>query len=149
MSLYAAYASNMDAAQMLRRAPHSPLQGTGWLMGWRLTFGGEDISWEGALATVVEDPEGQVYVALYDVSPADEQALDDWEGGRIDLYRKLRVRVQTLEGEVVAWVYVLDGYEGGLPTARYLGQLADAAEAAGAPDDYVLALRHRPCRSVD
>jgi gamma-glutamylcyclotransferase (GGCT)/AIG2-like uncharacterized protein YtfP len=149
MSLYAAYASNMDAAQMLRRAPHSPLEGTGWLMGWRLTFGGEDLSWEGALATVVEDVGGQVYVALYDVSPADEQALDDWEGGRIGLYRKLRVRVQTLEGEVVAWVYVLDGYEGGLPTARYLGQLADAAEAAGAPDDYVLALRHRPCRSVD
>lgn len=149
MSLYAAYASNMDAAQMLRRAPHSPLQGTGWLMGWRLTFGGEDLSWEGALATVVEDPDDQVYVALYDVSPADEQALDEWEGGRIGLYRKLRVRVQTLDGEVVAWVYVLDGYEGGLPTARYLGQLAEAAEAAGAPDDYVLALRHRPCRSVD
>jgi gamma-glutamylcyclotransferase (GGCT)/AIG2-like uncharacterized protein YtfP len=149
MSLYAAYASNMDAAQMLRRAPHSPLQGTGWLMGWRLTFGGEDLSWEGALATVVEDPDAQVYVALYDVSPADEQALDEWEGCRIGLYRKLRVRVQTLDGAVVAWVYVLDGYEGGLPTARYLGQLAEAAETAGAPDDYVLALRHRPCRSVD
>ena len=113
---------------MLRRAPHSPQQGTGWLMGWRLTFGGEDLSWEGALATVVEDPEGQVYVALYDVSPADQQSLDDWEGGRIGLYRKLRVRVQTLDGEVVAWLYVLDGYEGGLPTARYLGQLADAAD---------------------
>ncbi len=149
MSLYAAYASNMDAAQMLRRAPHSPLQGTGWLMGWRLTFGGEDLSWEGALATVVEDPDDQVYVALYDVSPADEHALDEWEGGRIGLYRKLRVRVQTLDGAAVAWVYVLDGYEGGLPTARYLGQLAEAAEAAGAPDDYVLALRQRPCRSVD
>lgn len=149
MSLYAAYASNMDAAQMLRRAPHSPLQGTGWLMGWRLTFGGEDLSWEGALATVVEDPDDQVYVALYDVSPADEHTLDEWEGGRIGLYRKLRVRVQTLDGAAVAWVYVLDGYEGGLPTARYLGQLAEAAEAAGAPDDYVLALRQRPCRSVD
>ena len=75
--------------------------------------------------------------------------VDEWEGCRIGLYRKLRVRVQTLDGAVVAWVYVLDGYEGGLPTARYLGQLAEAAETAGAPDDYVLALRHRPCRSVD
>jgi hypothetical protein len=50
---------------------------------------------------------------------------------------------------VLAWVYVLDGYEGGLPTARYLGQLAEAAEVAGAPDDYVAALRGRACRSVD
>ncbi len=155
MALYAAYGSNLDSAQMLRRAPHSPLRGTGWLAGWRLTFGGEDIGWEGSLATVVEtgavadDPNGDsVYVALYDLTPADEAALDDWEGLGIGLYRKIRVRAHTLDGEVLAWVYVLDGYEGGLPSARYLGQLAEAAEAAGAPDDYVLALRRRPCRSV-
>jgi hypothetical protein len=40
---------------------------------------------------------------------------------------------------------VLNGYEGGLPGARYLGLMADAAEAAGAPDDYVRDLRTRPC----
>jgi hypothetical protein len=43
---------------------------------------------------------------------------------------------------------VLDGYEGGLPSARYLGALADAAEAAGAPDDYLADLRRRDCRSI-
>ena len=64
------------------------------------------------------------------------------------LYRKVRVRVATLEGDRVAWVYLLDGFEGGLPSARYLGVLADAAETAGAPDDYVSELRNRPCRSV-
>jgi hypothetical protein len=58
------------------------------------------------------------------------------------------VRVQTLEGDVVAWLYVLDAYEGGLPSARYLGIIADAAEAAGAPEDYVRDLRNRPCTSV-
>ena len=42
---------------------------------------------------------------------------------------------------------MLDGYEGGLPSARYLGVLAQAAEDAGAPDDYVAELRVRPCRS--
>ena len=49
--IYAAYGSNMHPEQMLQRAPHSPMAGTGWLHGWRLTFGGEDIGWEGALAT--------------------------------------------------------------------------------------------------
>ena len=49
---------------------------------------------------------------------------------------------------MLAWLYVLDAYEGGLPSARYLGMLAEAAEAAGAPDDYVAELRVRPCRSV-
>jgi hypothetical protein len=49
---------------------------------------------------------------------------------------------------VVTWTYVLDAYEGGLPSAFYLGVLADAAEAADAPADYVAALRNRPCRSI-
>ena len=48
----------------------------------------------------------------------------------------------------MAWLYVLDAYEGGLPSARYLGVVADAAEAAGAPDDYVNDLRTRPCRGI-
>src|SRR5215217_3694925 len=81
--LYAAYGSNMDPAQMKERAPHSPMTGTGWLMGWRLTFGGEDFAWEGALSTVVEDPLSQVFVVLYDVPDHDAAQLDRWEGGEL------------------------------------------------------------------
>ncbi|GGM65903.1 gamma-glutamylcyclotransferase [Longimycelium tulufanense] len=146
--LYAAYGSNMDPAQMMERAPHSPMVGTGWLEGWRLTFAGEDVGWEGALSTIVEDLTARVFVVLYDVSAQDEPELDRWEGAELGLHRKIRLRVQTLEGSVLAWLYVLDAYEGGLPSARYLGVVADAAEAAGAPDDYVNDLRTRPCRRV-
>ncbi|MDX6744519.1 gamma-glutamylcyclotransferase [Actinocorallia sp. A-T 12471] len=148
MALYAAYASNMDPEQMALRAPHSPLRDTGWLQGWRLTFGGEEIGWDGALATVVEDHTSQVFVALYDVTEADEQALDAWEGHEQGLYTKIRVRVQTLFGEELAWIYVLDAYEGGLPSARFIGIIADAAEKAGAPDLYVKELRERPCDTL-
>ena len=148
MTLYAAYAGNLDRFQMALRAPHSPTAGTGWLTGWRLTFGGEDISWEGALATVVEDPDSQVFVALYDIAPHDESGLDAWEGSDLGIHSKIRVRIATLDGDVTAWVYVLDDYEGGLPSARYLGIIADAAESAGAPNDYVTELRGRPCRSI-
>ncbi len=145
MSLYAAYAGNLDARLMTRRAPHSPLRGTGWLNGWRLTFGGEQMGWEGALATVVEAPRSQVFVALYDLAPMDEDSMDRWEGVGLDIYRRMRVRVHTLDGEEPAWMYVLNGYEGGLPSARYLGEIADAADSAGAPHDYVMELRKRPC----
>lgn len=132
---------------MLKIAPHSPAAGTGWIDGWRLTFGGEDIGWEGALATVVEEPGSQVFVMLYDVNSLDEQLLDGWEGTALGIYSKIRVRVQTLEGEALAWLYVLNDYEGGLPSARYLGIIAEAAEKAGAPEDYVRDLQTRPCRS--
>ena len=150
VALYGAYGSNLDPEQMSRRTPHSPFRGTGWLEGWRLTFGGEEMGWDGALATVVEspeDPKNHVFVALYDLTAEDEKALDEWEGVTIGLYSKIRVRVHTLDGMPLCWVYVLNGYEGGLPSARYLGLMADAAEAAGAPDDYIYDLRNRSCIS--
>ncbi len=148
MALYAAYGSNLDPAQMHERCPHSPVAGTGWVDGWRLTFGGEDLGWEGSLATIVEAPGERVFVGLYDITEQDARTLDAWEGADNGLYEKVRVRVATLEGDQLAWVYVLAGFEGGLPSARYLGVLADAAEKAGAPDDYVAELRDRPCRSI-
>ena len=148
MALYAAYGSNLDPAQMHNRCPHSPAAGTGWVEDWRLTFGGEDLGWEGSLATLVPAPGEHVFVGLYDITDDDARNLDAWEGADNGLYRKLRVRVHTLDGEQLAWVYVLDANEGGLPSASYLGILAEAAEAADAPEDYVAALRARPCRSV-
>ncbi|AFA72728.1 hypothetical protein GPOL_c16790 [Gordonia polyisoprenivorans VH2] len=151
MPIYAAYGSNMDPEQMALRAPHSPMSGTGWLHGWRLTFGGGDIGWEGSLATVTEDrddPDAKVFVVLYDVPTEDEDNLDRWEGSELGIHRKIRARVKTADGGVLAWMYVLDAYEGGLPSARYLGVMADAAEVAGAPADYVQDLRLREARNV-
>jgi len=147
VTLYAAYGPNMDPSMMSERCPHSPLRGTGWLLGWRLTFGGEEYGWDGSLATLVEDPLEQVFVALYDVTQEDVAELDTWESVATGLYLKTKVRVSTLHGEELAWTYMLDAYEGGLPSASYLGILASAAEAADAPADYVAALRARPCRS--
>lgn len=145
MAIYAAYGSNMDPAQMAERCPHSPRRGSGWLEGWRLAFGGEELGWEGALATVFEESGQRVFVVLYDLSDSDEESLDQWDGVSLGFYRNAKVRVETMDGDVLAWLYVLNAYEGGLPAARYLGIMADAAESAGAPADYVKALRERPC----
>jgi gamma-glutamylcyclotransferase (GGCT)/AIG2-like uncharacterized protein YtfP len=144
VALYAAYGSNMDPAQMLLRCPHSPARGTGWLEGWRLTFGGEELGWDGALTTVVEDATERVFVMLYDVPENDEKELDSWDGVTLGFYTKLKVRVQALDGDALAWLYVLDAYEGGLPSARRKEGLVDAAIAAGAPADYVDWLGGRP-----
>ena len=60
-------------------------------------------------------------MALYDVTDADEDALDLWESADTGLYRKVRVRVATLDGEQTAWVYVLNDFEGGMPSASDAG----------------------------
>ncbi|MFD3685536.1 gamma-glutamylcyclotransferase family protein [Nocardiopsis sp. NPDC058631] len=153
MSIYAAYGTNLDPAQMACRAPRSPLLTTGWLEGWRLTFGEGPPASSGALATLVEDPGERVFVALYDVMEWDEPHLDAWEGvverggaGEARAYRRVTVRATTTDlGTVTAWAYLLDAYEGGLPTAVQLGRLAAAAEKAGAPGSYVSDLLAREC----
>jgi hypothetical protein len=94
-----------------------------------------------------------VFVVLYDMTDADEQNLDRWEGGELGVHKKIRCRVERLSSDtttdpVLAWLYVVDAWEGGLPSARYLGVMADAAEIAGAPDDYVRDLRNRPARNI-
>lgn len=129
---------------MLERAPHSPHRGTGWIEGWRLTFGGEDIGWEGSVATIVESPGSHVFVSLYELTDFDESSLDQWEGIAADLYRKIRLRVQTLDGSPLSFIYVLNGFEGGYPSQRYLKIMIDSAIAAGAPDDYLQELRSHP-----
>lgn len=144
MSLYAAYGSNLHPAWMAERAPHSPLVGPGWLQGWRLTFGGEDVSLQGALATVVEDPEAQVFVMVYALTDADERALNAFEAADFGLYRKIHVRVSLLDRDITAWLYVLDGFEGGWPSKLYLDDMIAAAIAADAPNDYVAWLRNVP-----
>ena len=48
----------------------------------------------------------------------------------------------------LAWLYVVDAWEGGLPSARYIGVMPDAAEVAGAPAEYGLDLRTRPACNV-
>ena len=154
MGLYAAYGSNMDPAQMLRRCPSSPLTGTGWIRGWRLTFGAEEYGWEGALATLVPDERPSSCTPASSsrstTSPTPTSAaLDAWEGADSGLYqRRAPAGAHPRPGDEVAYVYVLDAFEGGLPSARHLGAIADAAEAAGAPDDYVTALRSRECRTA-
>ena len=69
------------------------------------------------------------------------------------MHKKIRCRVERLASDtnidpVLAWLYVLDAWEGGLPSAQYIGVMADAAEIAGAPNDYVHDLRTRPARNI-
>lgn len=124
--------------------PRSPLMGTGWLEGWRLTFAGGDLGWESAVTTVVESPVERVFTALYELDSFDQGVLDELEGYTAGLYRRLQTHATTTEGIQPVWVYVFDGFEGGLPSQWYLDELVRSAEAGGAPTEYIDSLRKRP-----
>lgn len=95
----------------------------------------------GAVATLAEDLAGSVFVSIYDLTSQDEQSLDEWEGVNTRLYSKIRVRVDTLNGTQLCYVYVLNSFEGGIPSARYLEIMINAALEAGAPSDYIESLK--------
>ena len=64
-TLYFAYGSNLDGAQMRRRCPTSAPAGPATLDGWRLAFGGHSRTWGGPVATLVKDPDEWVDGLLY------------------------------------------------------------------------------------
>lgn len=78
-TLYFAYGSNMDRAQMKRRCPDSKYVGKAVLKGYRLGFTGHSNNWGGAVATITKG-EGSVPGILYKVTDADIENLDRFEG---------------------------------------------------------------------
>ena len=83
----------------------------------------------------------------------DEERLDRWEGSELGIHKKIRCRVHRTSSDtstepVLAWLYVVDACEGGLPSARYLGVMSEAADIAGAPAEYVRDLQTRPSRNI-
>ena len=69
---YFAYGSNMNLDQMARRCPDAEAVGAVRLDGYRLAFAG--------VATILPDPGSHVDGVLWEISDADEQRLDIYEG---------------------------------------------------------------------
>ena len=126
--LHAGNGSNMNLPQMAMRCPTAKVVGTARLHGYRLLFRGQD---GGAVATVERFKGGQVPVVLWSITPADEAALDRYEGWP-RLYRKEKVKVK-MDGEMVrAMVYIMnEGRAIGMPSRSYFGAIKAGYASAG------------------
>ena len=82
---YIAYGSNLNIRQMRWRCPTARIIGTAQLDGWRLLFKG---SKTGSYLTIEEEAGYSVPVAVWEVSPRDELALDHYEGYPSFYYKK-------------------------------------------------------------
>ena len=70
---YIAYGSNLNVHQMRMRCPSARRIGTSVLKGYALLFKG---SKTGSYLTVEKKPGSSVPVGVWEVTPADEKALD-------------------------------------------------------------------------
>ena len=74
---YIAYGSNLNVRQMRLRCPDARIIGTSEIPGYGLLFKG---SLTGAYLTIEPKKDGFVPVGVWEVSAADEAALDRYEG---------------------------------------------------------------------
>ena len=132
--LYIAYGSNLNLEQMASRCPTARVAGASLLTGHRLLFRGARA---GAVATVEPFEEGSVPVLVWEITPADEAALDRYEGFPF-LYRKERMRVKLNGKTVTAMIYIMNVempvgcYRPlGQPGAHYYSVILDGYKDAG------------------
>jgi gamma-glutamylcyclotransferase (GGCT)/AIG2-like uncharacterized protein YtfP len=116
-TLYFAYGSNLNRADMRIRCPNARPATRARLDGWRLTFRG---------VADIEPAEGRtVHGALWWVSGDDLRSLDRYEGAPSN-YRQTPVGVETDAGPRPAMTYVMTHRDYlGLPSQWYLGRIED------------------------
>ncbi len=134
-----AYGSNLNLEQMGHRCKTAKVYGKGILKGYRLLFKGRD---EGAYLTIEKKRGGKVPVILWELQPADEIALDIYEGYP-RFYEKEDLQVTLETGErVLAMVYimtnkVLERIHLNLPSKSYLETVRLGYEKAGFDFKYI------------
>ena len=131
---YIAYGSNLNVGQMRRRCPGATILGTATLKDWELLFRG---SKTGSFLTIGEKEGGRVPVAVWVVTPADEAALDRYEGYPRFYYKK-EIRIQfrgIVTGRrrtVTAFVYIMhEDRPIGIPTTFYMQTCLEGYDAFG------------------
>lgn len=147
---YIAYGSNLNVAQMKRRCPTATILATADLEGYELLFKG---SLTGSYLTIEKNERGSVPVAIWEVNPADELALDCYEGYP-NFYYKQNIKltckdIHTSEiKEIMAFAYIMHEERPiGIPSEFYLRTCLDGYEAFYF-DKRVLMRAYEKCRGI-
>ena len=130
--LYVAYGSNLNFEQMKHRCPTAKLYDTGIIEGYELQFKGEPTC---AFATIAPKENASVPVAVWEIQPRDEMALDRYEGYPSH-YFKQNVPVQLGGEEVGAMVYIMNlKRQFGMPSPHYYQTVLEGYHDCGLDTD--------------
>ena len=121
--LYVAYGSNLNTYQMRYRCPTARLVGTGVVKDYELQFKGRKDS---AHATIAPSEGSTVPVAVWELQPRDEKALDRYEGFP-NYYFKQDIPVEMKNGETInGMVYIMNlRQDFGIPSPGYVQTVSE------------------------
>ena len=137
---YIAYGSNLNIRQMRMRCPGARIIGTSVIEDYRLLFKG---SRSGSYLTIEPQEGSSVPVAAWEVTEADEKALDRYEGFPVFYYKKeLVLPIKGIRSGRVrkrkAFVYIMhEDRPFGLPSQHYLSVCAEGYRNFGFDEKYL------------
>ncbi|XP_026738936.1 gamma-glutamylcyclotransferase-like [Trichoplusia ni] len=103
---YFAYGSNLLAKRIHINNPSAVFYSVARLSRYRLDFNMISDTWNGAVATIVEDDDDEVLGIVWALNKADQHLLDEQEGLSLDWYFAKNVTVTTPTGrKIVARTY--------------------------------------------
>ncbi|XP_071539038.1 gamma-glutamylcyclotransferase-like [Panulirus ornatus] len=138
--LYFAYGSNLLKERIHINNPSARMVTVGKLRDYRLDFNYFSRRWQGAAATIVEDPGNYLYGVLWEIDNEDMDNLDRQEGVQHGIYKVLEVDVETPSGENVkarSYQIICPMEEDRRPSSVYMDVIIGGARENGLPEDYI------------
>ena len=130
-SLYFAYGSNLNKAQMETRCPDSNTFQLARVNYMRFII--NDLG----VASIVKDFTGTVFGALWEISAEDEEKLDHYEGVKFGLYEKRFIEAICPNGNSFeALVYIATNNKPGRPRKNYLNTILTGINDFGGHDSW-------------
>lgn len=131
---YIAYGSNLNMEQMAWRCPDARPVYKGYLKGYELFYAG---SKSGNYATIRKKEGAVTPVGIWEISIADELALDRYEGYPIFYYKDI-IKLDINGKEIKAIVYIMrkDAKEG-LPSGGYISTVRQGYRDFGLDEKYI------------
>lgn len=137
---YIAYGSNLNIKQMRWRCPKARIIGVSVIPNYELLFKG---SKTGAYLTIEPKDEARVPVAVWEVTPEDERALDRYEGFPNFYYKKEMelpikgVRTGKIRNRKV-FVYIMhEDRQIGIPSLQYVATCLQGYKDFGFDERYL------------
>lgn len=149
---YLAYGSNLNIEQMRFRCPTARVIGKGYIPGYELLFKG---SKTGAYLTIEERLGSKVPVAVWEVQPDDERALDRYEGFPAFYYKKdIKITFNGIKTGKKrtreAFAYIMhEDRPLGSPSRHYVEICAEGYEQFSFDTDYLIGALKRSGLEVE
>lgn len=126
--LYIAYGSNLNLEQMAHRCPTAKVVGESKIKNYGLVFRGTHA---GAVANIEQKTGECVPVLVWEITEADEAALDRYEGFPF-LYHKEEFKIRLKGKAVSAMVYIMNESKPlGSPSCYYYSIILEGYKSAG------------------